>query len=362
MPRYVDKSPRSPSPDPRSVTGPIVALIPAYNEQRFIGSLVLAVRSYVDEVVVVDDGSNDRTVEIARGAGARVVEHGFNQGKAAGVNSGFFAVRPLQPAAVVLLDGDGQHRAEDIPTLLAPILSGAADVVVGSRFLNVKNRIPTVRKVGQHGLTLLTNVASGVHVTDSQSGFRAFSGAAVEALSFRQAGFSVESEMQFRVGELQLRVVEVPINVIYAEKAKRNPLRHGMQVVNGVMRVASESRPLSSLGSLGVAALLGAFLLQLEVEIFSDGNMLLRVARESLTEILFVVGTMLLFAAIVRHSVRGIMVEMQRTILERLGGRADCEVNVLVSQEIVAPNGARQELAMGGLTGGVAEVEPPQLP
>lgn len=112
----------------------VVALIPAYNEERFIGSLVLAVRSFVDYVVVVDDGSTDRTAAIARAAGAVVVQHPLNQGKAEAVNTGFSHLRQLGPQAVVMLDGDGQHRVDDIPAVLAPVLAGEADVVVGSRF------------------------------------------------------------------------------------------------------------------------------------------------------------------------------------------------------------------------------------
>src|SRR5919205_783580 len=111
--------------------GGTVALIPAYNEERFIGSLVLTVQPYVDQVVVVDDGSHDRTAEIAQRAGATVVRQVMNQGKAAAVNAGFNYLRQLNPAAVVMLDGDGQHRADDIPIVLEPIVNGEADLVIG---------------------------------------------------------------------------------------------------------------------------------------------------------------------------------------------------------------------------------------
>src|SRR5689334_19403099 len=95
-----------------------VALIPAYNEHRFIGSMVLAVRQFVDLVVVVDDGSSDNTAEIAQRAGATVVQHTVNQGKATAVNTGFSFIRQLCPQAIVMIDGDGQHCAHDIPTVL----------------------------------------------------------------------------------------------------------------------------------------------------------------------------------------------------------------------------------------------------
>src|SRR5882757_5529023 len=106
------------SSNPTAAVGPTVALIPAYNEERFIGSLVLTAQAYVDHVVVIDDGSGDQTAEIAKLAGATVVQHQVNQGKAAGVNTGFNYVRLLNPSAVVMLDGDGQHCADDIPAVL----------------------------------------------------------------------------------------------------------------------------------------------------------------------------------------------------------------------------------------------------
>lgn len=251
-----------PHPFPRK---PIVALIPAYNEERFIGSLVLATRSYVDHVVVVDDGSRDRTVELARKAGATVVQHVVNQGKAAAVNTGFAFVRQFDPRVVVMLDGDGQHAPDDIPTVIAPIERDEADIVVGSRFLDIKSEIPAYRKLGQHGLTVMTNLASGVHVSDSQSGFRAFGELALREMSFGKGGFSIESEMQFLVREHNLRVVEAPINVIYAEKAKRNPFRHGMQVVNGILELVGQARPLLYFGLAGASVFLIGLLLGIHV-------------------------------------------------------------------------------------------------
>src|SRR5262245_5132771 len=301
-----------------ATTGPKVALIPAYNEERFIGSLVLAARAYVDHVVVVDDGSRDSTVEIAKMAGAIVVQHQTNQGKAAAVNTGFAYVRRLDPSAVVMLDGDGQHSADDIPVVFAPVVEGAADIVVGSRFLEVKSDIPIYRQVGQHGLTLATNLASGVRVSDSQSGYRAFSARALDELSFGQGGFSIESEMQFQAREHQLRIVEVPIKVIYAERAKRNPVSHGMQVVNGIMRMVGQTHPLLYFGLAGVALfMLGAALGLYMIDIFTRTRTL-AVGYGLITVMLCVMGMLLFFAGVMLHSTREMMVELRRSLVERL--------------------------------------------
>lgn len=314
-------------------SGPIVALIPAFNEERFIGSLVLSVRAYVDQVIVVDDGSTDRTVEIARQAGATVIQHQHNQGKSAAVNTGFAHVRALRPDVLVMLDGDGQHCATDIPLLLEPVREGSADVVVGSRFLERKSEIPAYRKVGQHGLTLMTNLASGVRVSDSQSGFRAFSARALDLLSFSQGGFSIESEMQFLVREHQLRVVEVPIQVIYAERAKRNPFRHGLQVLNGIMRLVGQIRPLLYFGLSGCAIfLLGALLGLYVVDIYSR-TQTLAIGYALITVLLCVVGVVLFFVGVILHSTRGMFLELRRGLLERIVGEQLREVVILAAEE-----------------------------
>jgi len=267
---------------------------------------------------VVDDGSRDRTIEIAAKAGATVVQHRVNQGKAAAVNTGFAYVRQLAPAAVVMLDGDGQHCAHDIPAVLAPVLDDEADIVVGSRYLDIHSEIPAYRQVGQHGLNIVTNVTSSVNLTDTQSGFRAFSAQALAALSFGQGGFSIESEMQFLASEHRLRVVEVPIKVIYAEPAKRNPVSHGMQVVNAVLRLVGQKRPLLFFGFSGFATLLTSIVLGFEVvNIFAQTHQL-ATGYAMLSVMLCLIGVVLLFAGIMLHSMRGMMIELRQRLIERL--------------------------------------------
>ena len=236
----------------------LVAVVPAYNEDRFIGSVVLKALPFVDRVIVVDDGSLDRTAAVAREAGAEVIVHPENRGKAIALKTGFSRARELGADVVVTLDGDGQHNPLEIPRVVSPILRGQADMVIGSRFLDIHVRIPIWRRLGQHLLNLLTTVGSGVPCTDSQSGFRAFGPRALAALSFRSQGFAIESEMQFWAREHHLRLVEVPIGCDYTEKPKRNPVRQGLQVLNGILELASQSRPLLVFGVSGLLlALLG---------------------------------------------------------------------------------------------------------
>lgn len=334
LPRRAARPPR------QRPAGPVVALIPAYNEERFIGSLVLAARQLVDRVVVIDDGSRDRTGQIAAMAGAIVVQHQVNQGKAAAVNTGFAYARQLDPAAAVMLDGDGQHCAEEIPQVLAPVLAGEADIVVGSRFLEVRSDIPAYRKLGQHALTLATNVTSGVSISDSQSGYRAFSASALAALTFGQGGFSVESEMQFQARDHNLRVVEVPISVIYAEPAKRNPLAHGMQVINGILRLVGQTRPLLFFSSAGAAVLGSGLALGLNIVETYARTQTLAVGYGLITVMLCVIGMLLLFAGVILHSMRGMLEEIRGAVSEHGAGRRLGE-SVVVLQE------RRDELGLG---------------
>jgi glycosyltransferase involved in cell wall biosynthesis len=217
-----------------------IAAIPAYNEEKHIEEIVTKTLHYVDQVIVVDDGSVDRTGERARGAGAEVVTHDKNSGKGVAINTAFKAAREINPNAMVLLDADGQHSPEEIPSLLDPVLNSQADMVVGSRFLK-NNHIPKYRMLGQTVLNITTNLGSGIKLTDTQSGFRAFSRKAIERMALKETGFAVESEMQFMAGRYGLKVTEVPIETNYDEKVKRSPVVHGFGVLFRVLGMMGQS-------------------------------------------------------------------------------------------------------------------------
>lgn len=287
-------------------SAPHIALIPAYNEARFIGSVVLKARRYVDIVLVIDDGSQDDTAEIAEAAGALVIRQP-NMGKAGAINAGLEKARSLNAAALVLLDGDGQHDASDIPTLMQPILDGTADLVVGSRFLGTESNIPRWRVAGQHALTLATNVASGVTLTDSQNGFRALSPRALSSLKFRTSGFSIEFEMQFLVKQYNLSVGEVAISVNYDEKPKRNPFKHGVQVLNGILQMVAQNRPLFFFGVTGTLILaIGIGLALIVVDRYRIYTQLaLGTAIVSMT--LSIVGVLTIFTGLILHTIRAYM-------------------------------------------------------
>jgi len=280
----------------------IIVIIPAFNEERFIASVVFQTRPFADEVVVVDDGSTDRTAQLAEAAGATVLRLDSNSGKAAALNEGFAYATERAPSAVVCLDGDSQHEPSDIPDLVKPILAGGADVVIGSRFLSTRSRIPGWRKVGQHTLTAMTNGMSGTNVTDSQSGFRAFSAKAVRSMHFSSQGLSVESEMQFMFEPAGLRVTEVPISVRYQDGAKRNPVVHGMQVIDALVSMVARRRPLMFFTAPGVALASFGGVLGVWVAVVMKNTGTLLVGTTMLTVLLLVVGLLLGVTGVILHS------------------------------------------------------------
>jgi glycosyltransferase involved in cell wall biosynthesis len=287
---------------------PRIAVIAAYNEDRFIGSVVLKTRHYVDHVIVIDDGSTDQTAQIAGDAGAIVIRHEQNCGKSEAVNTGLERAREMNAAVVVLIDADGQHDPAEIPVVMAPVEAQQADIVVGSRFLGVRSPIPRWRILGQHALTVATNVASGVSLTDSQSGFRAVSRKALQSLTFRPGGgFSIESEMQFLVQEHRLTITEVPVRMTYVERSKRNPFTHGFQVLNGIIALVSQHRPLFFFGIPGVVILaLGLALGTVVVDRYNTYQTL-AVGYALISVLLDIIGIQTLFTGIVLHSIRAFL-------------------------------------------------------
>jgi len=231
----------------------LIVVIPAYNEEIALGTVILLARQYADKVIVVDDGSSDRTARVAQLAGAEVISLEHNAGKAYALLIGLRRARDLDCKAVVMIDADGQHYTRDIPRIAAPAMTGAADLVIGSRFIQKNGHIPFYRKLGQKTLDIFTNLGTQQRVTDSQSGFRALSRKALDYLDFKSSGYNVESDMiaHFVANGLVLR--EVPIDVRYEvpNKHKKHPVSHGMGVLTRLISLVSYRRPLLVFGLPG---------------------------------------------------------------------------------------------------------------
>ena len=251
----------------------VVVGIPAFNEEKTIAKVVLRSLKYADRVVVCDDGCSDLTGEIARRLGADVVGHETNLGYGAAIQTLFKRARELGADVLVTLDADGQHDPNDIPNVVQPIVSGAVDIAVGSRFVDksLTSIMPWYRRAGIKAISRLVNNSTKQGVADAQSGFRAYSAKSLAKLAVAENGMGASVEVLISAGKQGLRVQEVPATCYYGAdltKHVHNPIRHGTAVVKSIVKLVVENRPLLFLGIPGMLCLaagvfFGVWMLQL---------------------------------------------------------------------------------------------------
>jgi glycosyltransferase involved in cell wall biosynthesis len=191
-----------------------IAIVPAHNEEAAVAGVVGEIRAFDPalEIVVVDDGSTDRTAAVARAAGARVLSLPFNLGIGGAVQTGFRLAREEGFDVAVRLDGDGQHVAAELPKLLAPILDGTADLVVGSRFAGARDyRPPLARRLGIKLFAAVVSLLTRQRVTDTTSGFQACNRRAITLFAADYPHDYPEVEATVMVFKHRLRLTEVPV-------------------------------------------------------------------------------------------------------------------------------------------------------
>ncbi|MBA7481784.1 MAG: glycosyltransferase [Dehalococcoidia bacterium] len=276
----------------------IIVGMPAYNEEKYIGSVILQARQFADEVVVVDDGSSDHTAQVARLAGATVVRHERNSGYGATVQTVLAEARKRNPDVLVLLDADGQHDPEEISSLVNAIYDGS-DVAIGSRQKHSEN-IPAYRKFGQNIISYFTRVLSRSTLSDTESGFRAFSRKAINVLEPKERGMAISAETISEATAKGLKIAEVPISAIYTRDGSTlNPIKHGMGVLNRVLVMISERRPLLFFGLVGgIAIILGIVAGALVLKALFTVNEL-AVGTAMVAMLLITVGTLFIFVGVI---------------------------------------------------------------
>lgn len=287
----------------------VMVILPAFNEEVSIGSVVLLTRYYADSVIVVDDGSSDRTAEIARKAGAEVIVHEVNKGKGSALKTGFAAADDLGADIIVTMDSDGQHNPAEIPKLIEPIIKGEADMVNGSRYLNgLDKNTPAYRRVGQTILDEVTNLNSGLHITDSQSGFRAFSASTKDIFRFKAQGMAIESEMLADAGKSGLRIAEVEIGVRYdVDCSTEHPIKHGFGVLLMILKDIEFNKPLYYLTVPGAALGIGGIIMgALFLREFVIGKNLY-FGPTILMVLFIIVGSFMALTGILLHSISAIL-------------------------------------------------------
>jgi glycosyltransferase involved in cell wall biosynthesis len=219
--------------------------IPAYNEESHIENIVKLAKNYVDSVIVCDDCSTDDTANIAKKAGAVVISHKTTQGYGASIISLFDYARKNNAEIMITIDGDGQHNPDEIPLFLDTLTRHKVDVVIGSRFLNQKTKVPGYRKRGIKIITSAANFGADLNVSDSQSGFRAYSKNAINVIHPTEEGMSASTEILLKISNNGLSLAEVPITISYdGDTSKHNPLSHGVSVLVNTLKYISIKRPL----------------------------------------------------------------------------------------------------------------------
>jgi glycosyltransferase involved in cell wall biosynthesis len=283
----------------------ITVILPAYNEEISIGSMVLLTRLYTDKVIVVDDGSSDRTAAVARKAGAEVIIHEVNTGKGSALKTGFIAATNMGADIIVTMDSDGQHNPAEIPRLVDPIIKGEAEMVNGSRYLNgLDKNTPAYRCVGQTILDRFTSMNSGLTITDSQSGFRAFTSSITDIFRFNAQGMAIESEMLADAGRAGVQIKEVDIEVRYdVECSTKKPIQHGLEVLVTVLRDIEFNRPLFYFTLPGIFLVIGGLYVGINfLQTFSMGRGL-QFGPTMFMVLLIVVGSFMSLTGIMLHSV-----------------------------------------------------------
>ena len=282
----------------------IIIGIPAYNEEKNIASVLIKLKKISQDIIVCNDGSNDLTGKIAKELGAIVIEHKKNLGYGSAIKSIFLKAHEINADVLITFDADGQHRIEDINTILEPIKNNSADIVIGSRFLNNNQEIPTYRKMGIKAITKLTNVTGGTKITDSQSGFRAYNKKILDKIIPQESGMGISTEILIKAQKADFKIIEVPITILYdGDTSTHNPISHGSSVILSTLKYVAIERPLVFYGIPGIIFLLiGLAFGVWTIQIYSDeGQVITNIALVGISGV--IMGTILMLTATILYSI-----------------------------------------------------------
>ena len=278
--------------------------IPAFNEEKNIASLIIKLKKISDFIIICNDGSSDNTGKIAEELGVEVINHQKNLGYGAAIKSIFNKAKEMKVECLVTFDADGQHRIEDISKTVQPIMQKDADIVIGSRFLEKKVKVPKYRKIGIKAITDLTNSLTGEKISDSQSGFRAYSIDALKSINISESGMGVSTEILIKASRQKMKIIEVPITVNYdGDTSTHNPVSHGTSVVLSTVKFVAIERPLTFYGIPGIIFLLiGLFFVGWTIQLYvEEGGIITNISIIGIGCIL--VGIILLVTATILHSI-----------------------------------------------------------
>ncbi len=284
--------------------------IPAYNEEKNIAKIITKLKKITDSIIVCDDGSSDMTSEIAKNLGVIVISHKKNMGYGAAIRTIFEKSAEIGSDILVTFDADGQHRVEDVSRVLRPLENSEADIVIGSRFLGKQSNVPNYRKLGIKVITQVTNSSIKTKLTDSQSGFRAYSKQVLSKISLSEIGMGISTEILIKASSGGLRITEVPITILYSgDTSTHNPVSHGTSVLFSTIKFTSIEHPLKFYGIPSVIFLtIGVIFTSLAVQYYVDVGRL----NTDLTLIgagTILIGIILLISAILLYSLVSVVRE-----------------------------------------------------
>lgn len=291
----------------------IVVGIPAFNEEKNIASIILKLKKITNKIIVCNDGSSDLTSKIAEELGTTVVNHSKNLGYGAAIRSIFLKAKEMNSDILVTFDADGQHRIEDIEKVIQPIMENKSDIVIGSRFLNKeKDQVPEYRKVGIKIITKVTNASIHQKITDSQSGFRAYSKEVLEKLTPSDVGMGISTEILIKSSKMEFKISEVPIKILYEGEntSTHNPISHGTSVLFSTIKYTSIEHPLKFYGIPAVIfVIIGLSFSIWSIQIFAETgkiitNITLIGAGTAIIGVILIITSILLYSlvSVVRES------------------------------------------------------------
>jgi glycosyltransferase involved in cell wall biosynthesis len=289
----------------------LVVGIPAFNEEKNIAGIITKLKDVTDKIIVCDDGSSDLTATIAEQLGTIVIKHDKNLGYGAAIRSIFLKAKTLDSNTLVTFDADGQHRVEDIQSVIKPINDHVSDVVIGSRFLDDSEKeVPNYRKVGIKVITKITNASIKKQLTDSQSGFRAYNKKIISEVKPSELGMGVSTEILIKASNKEFIIGEVPITVSYeGNTSTHNPVSHGTSVLFSTLKFTSIEHPLKFYGiPAAIFLIVGITFVVWSIQIFSEGGRLVT----NITLIgatMTILGVILSIAAILLYSLVSVVRE-----------------------------------------------------
>ena len=284
--------------------------IPAFNEEKNIAMVIIKLKKIADNIIVCNDGSTDSTEEIAKELGAIVINHEKNLGYGAGIKSIFLKAKEINSELLVTLDADGQHDINDISKIVKPIQENKAEIVIGSRFLEKSKNVPEYRKFGIKLITKVTNLSLSKSLTDSQSGFRAYSNKVLEKLNLSDTGMGISTEILIKANNFNFRIGEVPITISYeGDTSSENPISHGTSVLFSTIKYTSIEHPIKFYGIPSIILLIiGSAFTYLAIQYYVEFGRL----STNLTLVgagVFFIGIVLLITAILLYSLVAVVRE-----------------------------------------------------